>query len=74
MSALPTLEGLRRAAAKRAHGCLFADSDDTHGVLPVVAARESARRRDTVCFPRLAKGERGAFLVEFGWLREELAR
>jgi hypothetical protein len=70
------LEGLRRAvSAKHAHSCLFADTDEPdHSTLPVVAARESARRRDTVCFPRLSRRERGAFLVDFSWLREELAR
>jgi len=70
-----TYERLRREAAKRANACLFADADEPERrLLPVVAARESAKRRDTVRFPRLAKGERGAFLVEFEWLREELAR
>jgi len=70
------LERLRLAvSAKHAHSCLFADTDEPdHSTLPVVAARESARRRDTVHFPRLSKGERGAFLVEFAWLRGELAK
>jgi len=68
-------ERLRREAAKRANACLFADADEPdRRLLPVVAARESAKRRDTVRFPRLSGGERGAFLVEFEWLRGELAK
>ena len=63
----------QRALNRRANSCMFADADDDRRLLPVVAARESARRRDTVSMRPLSKRERGAFLVEFGWLRQQLA-
>jgi hypothetical protein len=72
------LSELRNVSAKRAHGCLFADDVETDrqslgGPLPVLAARDSARRQDTVCMEPLTAEEGGAFLVDFGWLRERLA-
>jgi len=69
------LERLRLAAtARRANSRMFAEDDELERmVLPVEAARESARRGMAFVRP-LSGGERGAFLVEFEWLREELAK
>ena len=65
---------MRMAATKRADARMFADDDELERmVLPVDAARESARRGMAFVRP-LTGGERGAFLVEFEWLREELAK
>jgi hypothetical protein len=73
---------LRVVSAKHSHECLFVDATEAEaetdrqslgGPLPVLAARDSARRQDTVCMEPLTAEERGAFLVDFGWLRERLA-
>lgn len=71
---------LRVVSAKHSHECLFVDATEAEtdrqslgGPLPVLAARDSARRQDTVCMEPLTAEEGGAFLVDFGWLRERLA-
>lgn len=76
MPLVPYARQLQMVATKRADAQLFADDvgDFHRATLPAVAARDSARRRDTVCMRPLSRRERGAFLVEFEWLREELAR